>query len=202
MILKQDRGVGESATEALRSRVVISIFVAEVLSELKNWWKELVLVFLGAVLLLFVNQLGWVAAAVLGIVILVVGVAILSFDLGKKMKGVTTPGEGKERVLETIVEIDQGEDYEKASYYFERGDRVLVEADSRVRGKRFSLLVVHESDLPTYEKDEGPYTLVSVDNTVLHRERFVIPEEGFWHFIIEPEWSEDVSVELSVWKLQ
>ncbi len=163
--------------------------------------------FAGPMVVFFSIQLGWGVAAVVGIVILVAGVAIFFYDLGgrstprAKREEAASPGETKERVLETVVEADEGEEYELVSYYLDKGDRILVEADSRVQGGHFSILVIHESDLRTYKKDEGPYTLVSKDNTVLHRERCEIPESGYWHFIIEPEWGEDVSVELSVWKL-
>lgn len=183
-----------------KAAAIIEAPVSDRSTEWKNWWKELALAFVGPIVVVFSIQLGWVVAAVVGVVILIAGVAIFAYDLGRRQ--VTIPEERRERVLETVAEVDEGEDYEIVSYYFEKGDRILVEADSRVHGKRFSLLVLHQSDLSAYKKNEGPYTLVSVENTVLHRERFEIPGEGYWHFIIEPEWSENVSVELSVWKLK
>lgn len=181
--------------------------MAESRSELKTWWKQLVVASTGPMVVVLSTQLGWGVAAVVGIVFLVIGVAIFFYDLGSrptpraKREVATSPGETKERVLETVVEVDEGEEHELVSYYLEKGDRILVEADSRVHGGRFSLLVLHQSDLSAYKKDEGPYTVVSKDNTPFHRERFDIPESGYWHFIIEPEWGEDVSVELSIWKL-
>ena len=181
--------------------------MAEMLSKLKTWWKEILFLFSGAVLLSFFDQLGWVAAAVIGVVLLVVGMLFLVYDLGRKAasqtpkKGVTAPRESKERVLETVVVIDKGEDFELASYYFEKGDRILVEASLRV-GHLFSLLIIHESDLHAYERDKEFETLAYKNNTFRHKERLEIPDSGEWYFVIEPaKEGGGVSVDLSVWKL-
>ncbi len=110
---------------------------------------------------------------------------------------------GKERVLDTVVVVDEGEDYELVSYSFEKGDRILISARSSLgRGRFFALLLIHESDLRAYERDEEVETLTYKFNTFRHKERLEISDSGEWYFIIEPaEEGREVSVHLSVWKL-
>ncbi len=180
------------------------------MSELKTWWKELVVAITGPMVVFFSIQLGWGVAAVVGIVILVVGVAFFFYDLGggatsrAKREVTASPGETKERVLETVVMVDSGEDYALTSYHFERGDRILLEAQvEEASGPRFSLLVIHESELGAYEIEDELSLLTHKNNTTRHRERVEIPESGLWYFIVESEEKyEDVSVELSIWKLK